>query len=109
MDTQPSGTANFWRAIVDAANRALPDPFDRLNRDIDTYRERQDGAVFSARGEEVLVLFEGLSNRLGGGELIPEYHQPTDDVEKILRDNGGNKLRRVRDLLTEVIKRASNR
>ena len=68
-----------------------------------------DGAVFSRKGEDVLFLFEGLSNPKGGGDLIPEYHQPTDDIEKIIEDNGGEKPRRVKDLMVNVIKLASNR
>jgi Zn-dependent M28 family amino/carboxypeptidase len=82
---------------------------DRMNRDINQFRERQDGAVFTRRGEDVLFVFEGLSNPRGGGELIPEYHGPDDDVDKILRDNGGNKPRRVKDFLVNVLTLASNR
>ena len=87
----------------------MTDPFDRLNRDINPYRDRQDGAVFSRKGEDVLFIFEGLSNPKGGGDLIEEYHQPTDDIEKIIEDNGGNKPRRVKDLMVDIIQQATNR
>ncbi|WP_224244349.1 M28 family peptidase [Hyalangium gracile] len=109
VDTNSRGQANYFREIVGQANQQMADPFDRLNQDINQYRDRQDGAVFTRKGEDVLFLFEGLSNPKGGGDLIPEYHAPTDDIDKILRDNGGNKPRRVKDLMVNVIKLASNR
>lgn len=109
IDTNSRGQANYFREVVNQANQQLADPFDRLNQDINQYRDRQDGAVFTRKGEDVLFMFEGLSNPNGGGGLIPEYHEPEDDVDKILRDNGGNKPRRVKDLMVNVIKMASNR
>jgi len=109
IDTNSRGQANYFRDVVNQANQTLADPFDRLNQDINQYRDRQDGAVFTRKGEDVLFMFEGLSNPNGGGELIPDYHQPTDDIDKIIRDNGGNKPRRVKDLMVNVIKLASNR
>jgi aminopeptidase YwaD len=104
-----SGVANYWRTVVTDANAALADPFDRVNRDIQQYYDRQDGAVFSRRGEDVVFLFEGLSSATGGGSLIPEYHTTGDDVALIYRDSNGNKPRRMRDLLLQVIKRGANR
>lgn len=109
IDTNSRGQANYFREVVSQANQQMADPFDRLNQDINQYRDRQDGAVFTRKGEDVLFMFEGLSNPKGGGGLIPEYHQPTDDIDKILRDNGGNKPRRVKDLMVNVITLASNR
>ncbi|WP_224365252.1 M28 family peptidase [Hyalangium versicolor] len=109
IDTNSKGQATYFREVVNKANEQLADPFDRLNQDINQYRDRQDGAVFTRKGEDVLFLFEGLSNPNGGGDLIPEYHSPTDDIDKIVRDNGGNKPRRVKDLMVNVIKLASNR
>jgi aminopeptidase YwaD len=109
IDTNSRGQANYFRDVVNQANQQLADPFDRLNQDINQYRDRQDGAVFGRKGEDVVFMFEGLSNPNGGGDLIPEYHQPTDDVDKIVRDNGGNKPRRVKDLMVNMIKLASNR
>lgn len=109
IDTNSRGQANYFRDVVSQANQKLADPFDRLNQDINQYRDRQDGAVFTRKGEDVLFMFEGLSNPNGGGSLNPDYHQPTDDVDKIIRDNGGNKPRRVKDLMVNVIQLAANR
>ena len=109
VDTNSRGKPNYFREVVTQANAQMADPFDRINQDINMYRDRQDGAVFSRKGEDVLFMFEGLSNPKGGGDLIPEYHQPTDDVDKILRDNGGEKPRRIKDLMVNVLKLAANR
>ncbi|NOK17080.1 M28 family metallopeptidase [Corallococcus carmarthensis] len=109
VDTNTKGQPNYFRDVVDQANQQLADPFDRINRDINVYRDRQDGASFGRKGEDVLFLFEGLSNPEGGGDLIPEYHRQDDDIEKIIEDNGGNKPRRVKDLLLNVIGLAANR
>jgi aminopeptidase YwaD len=109
IDTNSRGQANYFRDILAQANAGMADPFDRLNQDINAYRNRQDGAVFSRKGEDVLFMFEGLSNPHGGGELMPDYHGPGDDIDKIIRDNGGNKPRRVKELMVDIIQRASNR
>jgi subtilisin-like proprotein convertase family protein len=109
VDTNQRGQANYFRDVIAKANQQMADPFDRLNQDINQFRDRQDGAVFTRKGEDVVFMFEGLSNPNGGGGLIPEYHQPGDDVDLIYRDNGGNKPRRVKDLMVNVIKMASNR
>jgi aminopeptidase YwaD len=109
IDTNSRGQANYFRDVVKQANQQMADPFDRLNQDINQYRDRQDGAVFTRKGEDVVFMFEGLSNPNGGGGLIPEYHQPEDDVDLIYRDNGGNKPRRVKDLMVNIIQLASNR
>ncbi|RKG65762.1 M28 family peptidase [Corallococcus sp. CA054B] len=109
VDTNTKGQPNYFRDVVDQANQQLADPFDRINRDINVYRDRQDGASFGRKGEDVLFLFEGLSNPEGGGDLIPEYHRQDDDIDKIIEDNGGNKPRRVKDLLLNVINIAANR
>jgi len=107
MDTT-KGKPNYLRDVVNQANAQMADPFDKLNHDIDGYYTRQDGYAFSSKGEDVLMLFEGLSNPNGGGDLNPDYHEPTDDVDKIIEDNGGNKPRRVTDLLVNIAKLASN-
>jgi len=109
VDTNSRNKPNYFRELLDTANTRMADPFDRLNQDINEYRDRQDGAVFTRKGEDVLFLFEGLSNPQGGGELMEDYHQPTDDIEKIIEDNGGNKPRRVKDLMVDIIQQASNR
>ncbi|MBN1203948.1 MAG: M28 family peptidase [Myxococcaceae bacterium] len=109
IDTNSRGQASYFRDVLNQANQKMADPFDRINQDINQYRDRQDGAVFTRKGEDVLFMFEGLSNPNGGGGLIPEYHQTTDDIDKIVRDNGGNKPRRVKDLMVNVIQLASNR
>ncbi len=109
IDTDTRGRNNYFHDIIDQANQKMTDPFDHMNRDINQYRDRQDGSVWNSKGIPTMFLFEGLSNPNGGGDLIPEYHQPTDDVELILRDNNGNKPRRVRDFLLNVVDMAANR
>lgn len=109
VDSNSRGQANYFRDLLGKANKDLADPFDRLNQDINQYRDRQDGAVFSRKGEDVLFLFEGLSNPNGGGDLMPDYHGPGDDIDKIIKENGGNKPRRVKDLMVNVIELAANR
>jgi aminopeptidase YwaD len=109
IDTNSRNKPSYFRDVLNQANAGLADPFDRLNQDINEYRDRQDGAVFTRKGEDVLFLFEGLSNPKGGGELMEDYHRPTDDIGKILEDNGGNKPRRVKDLMVDIIQRASRR
>jgi aminopeptidase YwaD len=104
-----NSSSNYFKGLVEQANGEMADPFDRINHDINQYRDRQDGAIFSRKGEDVLFLFEGLSNPNGGGSLNPDYHRPTDTIDKIIRDNGGEKLRRVRDLMINVVQKASNR
>ncbi|HEY8206208.1 MAG TPA: M28 family peptidase [Myxococcaceae bacterium] len=109
IDTDTRGRNNYFHDIIDQANQRMADPFDKMNRDINQYRDRQDGSVWNSKGIPTMFLFEGLSNPNGGGDLIPEYHQPTDDVELIYRDNGGNKPRRVRDLMLNIVDMAANR
>ncbi|AEI64835.1 M28 family peptidase [Corallococcus macrosporus] len=109
VDTNSRGQANYFRDVLDQANAQLEDPFDRINRDINVFRDRQDGASFGRKGEDVLFMFEGLSNPNGGGDLIPEYHRADDDIDLILRDNGGEKPRRIKDLMVNVIELAANR
>src|SRR5262249_21201156 len=78
-------------------------------RDINQYRDRQDGAIWTRKGIPTLFMFEGLSNPNGGGDLIDEYHRPEDDVDLIYRDSNGNKPRHVRDLMLSVGDMAANR
>ncbi len=54
-------------------------------------------------------MFEGLSNPNGGGNLNPDYHEPDRRHRQDHPDNGGNKPRRVKDLMVNVIELASNR
>ncbi|SDD79181.1 M28 family metallopeptidase [Myxococcus virescens] len=109
VDTNSRGQPNYFRDVLDQANAKLDDPFDRINRDINVFRDRQDGASFGRKGEDVLFMFEGLSNPNGGGDLIPEYHRADDDIDLIVRDNGGEKPRRIKDLMVNVIGLAANR
>lgn len=109
IDTNLAGTPNYLRTILESSNAALPDPFNTLNRDIMSYIDRQDGWPFLNAGEDVLFVFEGLSNAAGGGSLNADYHATGDDIDKIIQDNGGNKPRRVRDLLVGIVKQAANR
>src|SRR5690606_11873506 len=76
------GRNNYWSELVEEANSRMDIPFDRLNRDIGAFAGRQDGAVFTNKGEDVLMLFEGLSRPEGGGSLNPDYHLPTDTIDR---------------------------
>ncbi len=101
--------SGFMRDAVLKANEALgANKFTTVNRDIDQFEQRQDGWNFTQAGIPTVFAFEGLSNPRGGGDLHSDYHQPTDTVDKIIRDNGGNKVRRFRDLTAEVARIASN-
>ena len=71
-----------------------PAPFDAERHDIDEFYDRHDGWVFVERGIDTLFLFEGLID----GELNPDYHGKDDELEKIIADNNGDKLRRISDL-----------
>ncbi|WP_394845083.1 M28 family peptidase [Pendulispora brunnea] len=108
IDTKSDGSTSYLSGLLTQANNALPDPFDRINHDIAAYARRQDGASFYDKNEDVLFVFEGLSNPSGGGDLNADYHRTTDDTAKIISENGGNKPRRVRDLLKGTIKLAAN-
>jgi aminopeptidase YwaD len=107
IDTDPEGHRLFLSVLLEEANGALPDPF-LVHRDIDLLVERQDGWNSQRRGVPTLFLFEGLSNPRGGGALHRDYHKPSDTVERIVKDHGGEKMRRVRDLLVGVVERASS-
>jgi aminopeptidase YwaD len=109
MDTNKDGKVNYWRDLLTKANASMADPFDKLNHDIDGYMQRQDGWSLASKGEDVLMLFEGLSNPNGGGDLNPDYHATGDDIEKIIAENGGNKPRRVKDLVVKLAELAANR
>ncbi|WP_394847191.1 M28 family peptidase [Pendulispora brunnea] len=109
IDTKSNGSTSYLSGLLTQANNALSDPFDRINKDINSYARRQDGASFYDKGEDVLFVFEGLSNPSGGGNLNADYHRTTDDVSKIVSENGGRKLTRVRDLLNNLLKLAANR
>ena len=100
---------NFMADVVLKANEALGDrKFTVVNRDVDGFESRQDGASFTAVGIPSVFGFEGLTNPKGGGDLHEDYHQPTDTADKIIRDNGGEKPRRFRDLAVEIARIASN-
>ncbi|WP_394832951.1 M28 family peptidase [Pendulispora rubella] len=109
IDKKSDGTTSYLAGLLTQANAKLASPFDTINHDINQYARRQDGASFYDKGEDVLFLFEGLSNPAGGGDLNPDYHAPGDDVSKILDDNNGDKPRKIRDLVIELVKLAVNR
>ncbi len=104
-----SRKTNFMADLTLQANENLGErKFTTVNRDIDQYERQQDGYNFSAAGIPTVYPMEGLSNPKGGGDLHQDYHQPTDTADKIVRDNGGEKPRRFRDLTVEVARLASN-
>ena len=95
------GQANYLRDVVEQSNQQLADPFDKLNRDIDQYTTRQDGYNFARAGEDVLFLFEGLSNPNGGGEpqprLPPAERHPGQDLPRQRRQEAGPGARPARE------------
>jgi len=107
IDTDAKGKPTFFRDLLESANSHLAAPFERINRDLGAFRRRHDGYEFESRGIPMLMFFEGLSNPNGGGSLHREYHAPTDTVDLIIRDNNGEKMRKIRDLATEVAVEAS--
>ena len=100
------GRSNYFSELIAASNAALKDPFDNIKRDIEAFRSRQDGWVFTQAGEDVALVFEGLGKR---GRLNPDYHRPTDVIEAIEKDNGGAKVRKAAAFLGELTLRAANR
>ena len=98
---------NYLAALTEQANASLPDPFDNVNQDINRYERAQDGYMFSRAGEDAIFLFEGMSRATGGGSLNPDYHRPGDTTEKMLAENNGDKVRKMRDLLEKLVVAAS--
>ena len=109
VSTTTGRSQNYFAQLVEQANAALDNPFDVINRDIEFARNRQDGWAFTRAGEDVAVLFEGLSNPNGGGDMNPDYHRHTDTVEAMLEENGGEKLRKGTRFLIELLRLATNR
>jgi hypothetical protein len=107
IDRTARGEDTFLSKLLEQENANLSSPF-RINRDLELYRRPQDGAEFDRLGVPTLMLFEGLSKPTGGGDLIPEYHRTTDVPELILRDNNGDKMRKLRDLMLPLIQGASS-
>jgi len=109
IDVDKSGKPTYLRDLLATANASMSDPFNTVNRDINQYLNAQDGAAFTRKGKDVLLIFEGEANPSGGGGDNADYHRITDDTEQIIRENGGSKPRRVKDLAIRVVKLAANR
>lgn len=99
-----SGKSIVKGALLEANAALGANGFSTVEQNLNPFRDRQDGASFARAGFPQTFVFEGLQN----GDLHEDYHQPTDTPDKIIRDNGGKKLERFRDLLTDTLIRASN-
>jgi len=109
MSLGSDSKTNYLAKLTVQANSELGERgFKVVNRDIDQYSSRQDGANFTQAGIPTVFAFEGLSNPKGGGNLNPDYNQTTDTVDKIVRDNGGKKPAKFRDIAVKVADLASN-
>lgn len=103
------GQKTFLTEAFEYAQKQLGDrKFNVVNRDINSFESRQDNQVFTRAGITTLFNFEGLTNPKGGGGENPDYHKPTDTVDKLLKDHNGEKLRRFRDLNLHMVEFASN-
>jgi aminopeptidase YwaD len=100
-----SGKSIVKGALLEANTALGANGFSVVEQNLSPFRDRQDGASFARAGFPQTFAFEGL---LPNGDLHEDYHQPTDTPDKIIRDNGGKKLERFRDLLTDTLIRASN-
>ena len=102
-DIDAKGKPNHLRPMVNAAARGAG--FSNIDRNIDEYFDRQDGGVWAAAGIDTAVIFEGLTP---DGRLNPDYHGVDDEIEGILRDNGGEKPARVARMALELLMQAAN-
>lgn len=107
IDSSRSGQS-YLHDVHNAANAALANPFDHQNHDIDQYSSQQDGWIFARAGEDVLFVYEGLTDKEGGGSENPDYHTTRDTVAAMLKDNGGEKARHVAELVRAIVERAAN-
>ena len=94
----------FLTDCFERSNELLGDRKFHVDYDLQEYESRQDGWAFTHAGIPTSFLYEGLV----GGEEMPDYHKPTDTIDKIIRDNGGEKIRRLRDLTTYAVQLACN-
>jgi aminopeptidase YwaD len=102
-----SNTAESVLLLTDAS-RELDPPFTRINRDLEAYTRRTDAYSFVSHHVPTVWVFEGLTNPEGGGRLMARYHKPTDTVENLVAENGGNKLRRMTEMLTKSVEKIAN-
>jgi len=98
------GKRTFLTECFERANDALADRKFHVDYDLQEYENRQDGWAFTHAGIPTSFFYEGLVN----GSEMPDYHRTTDTVDKIIKDNGGEKIRRLRDLTTYAVQLASN-
>ncbi len=99
IDIDKKKRPNLFRPIIaDAGKRA---GFSRIDHNIDEYLFRQDGGIWVKAGIPTIFLFEGLP-------LNPDYHGEDDEIEKIIEDNGGEKVHRVANLTLDLILQTAN-
>ena len=103
-DTDHAGTPNLFRRMV--AGAAMAAGFTTVNRDVDGYLDSQDGGIWAAAGIPTAFLFEGFTP---DGRLNPDYHGVDDEIEGILKDNGGEKVARVARMTLDLLLQAANR
>jgi len=79
-----------WNGLVPMAERlAAGEGFTDV-MGADEYYTRSDAAMFAKLGIPVLHFFN---------DVYPEYHKPTDDVERL----DGDKIRRVARLVLRIL------
>jgi len=93
--------------MTDASHEMEP-AFARINQDLAAYTQRTDGYSFVRHGVPTIWVSEGLTNPNGGGTLMPRYHKATDTVENLIAENGGNKLRRMTQMLASTVEKLAN-
>ncbi len=84
------GSQNFFREYASAIGKDLG--FTSVDHDIDPYLRRQDGWIWTRAGIPTIFLFEGFDE---DGRLNPDYHGVDDEMDKILKENGGAKAERT--------------
>ncbi|HPM41109.1 MAG TPA: M28 family peptidase, partial [bacterium] len=97
-DIDAKGKPNRLRPMVDAAAKAAG--FSKIDRDIDEYFDRQDGGVWAEEGIPTAFIFEGFTP---DGRLNPDYHGVDDELEGIMKDNGGEKPARVARMALDLL------
>ncbi len=102
-DIDAKGKPNHLRPMVDSAARGAG--FSKIDRNIDEYFDRQDGGVWAEAGIPIAVIFEGLTP---DGRLNPDYHGVDDEIEGILKDNGGEKPARVARMTLDLLLQTAN-
>ena len=99
-----NGSQNFLHSYAADAGKTVG--FSRVDHDIDEYLRRQDGWIWTRAGIPTAFLFEGFDEH---GRLNPDYHGVDDEIDKILKENGGVKAERTAQMALIMLMKAANR